>query len=44
VLLPELEPPPQAARGAMSTSAMLTMANPGAKRRIQGKKEKSRII
>ena len=43
LLLLELEPP-QAARGAISTSAILTMATPGAKRRIQGKEEKSCII
>jgi hypothetical protein len=43
-VLPELEPPPQAARGAISTSAMLTIANAGAKRRIHGKEEKSCIV
>jgi hypothetical protein len=42
---PELElPPPQAARGTMISSATLTMANPDAKRRIQGNEEKSCII
>jgi len=38
LLLPELElplPPPQAARGAMSTNARMTMANRAAERRIQ---------
>ena len=35
VLLPELEPPPQAAKGAMSTNARMTMANRAALRRVQ---------
>ena len=38
LLLPELElplPPPQAARGAISTNARMTMANRAALRRIQ---------
>src|SRR6266567_4290497 len=39
LLLPELEPPPQAARGAKISSAMLTMAIWSATRRIQGKEE-----
>jgi len=37
----ELGPPPQAARGTIISSATLKMANPGAKRRIQEKEEKS---
>jgi len=37
----ELEPPPQAARGTIISSATLKMANPGAKRRIQEKEEQS---
>ena len=44
LLLPELEPPPQAAREAMSMSATATKANPDAKRRIPGKEEKNRIV
>src|SRR5437764_15478539 len=38
-LLLELEPPPQAAREIMSTSARLTKAGWSAKRRIQGNEE-----
>ncbi len=37
VEVPELELPPQAARGTIISSATLKMANPGAKRRIQEK-------
>src|SRR5438876_8052299 len=39
LLLPELEPPPQAAREIMSISARLKKAGRSAKRRIQGKEE-----
>jgi hypothetical protein len=43
-LVPELELPPQAARGTIISSATLTMANLDAKRGVQGKEEKSCII
>src|SRR5579863_6708424 len=43
LLFGELEPP-QAARGTMSRSATATKAKPDAKRRSQGKVEKSCIV